>query len=330
MDLKIPSAEPKSHRRLTSKVDRPDRLSCHIHQRGFTSRSSQDLARHLNGHSSTCSHVACAFGIMHCLNFRTWRPLDKLRRFKRGSEDRGPASSTTPLGTRLTISVGFESLRGWSADVIKEIDSVKEAFEKRDSGYDFGSKQEKKMEQGSAGQSTSQAQTRIEELRESSEIEGVKDGQADEKDKNDGEPQVQSKLPKGFFKRVFHKRIDSATSTNTIFSDMKIRFLQRYPTIHIGRPNADFDGTNRTGVFQEDLSNTTPDLQQQDWDPLAGHRFSAAEGYRPQSLSSGRSHPPSSSPPLPPTRHPARNQQQEESDDELVFSSYRDLPEGAF
>jgi hypothetical protein len=280
--------------------------------------------------------------------FKNCRIFAKWRKSKPSSRD-ARLESPTPSNERrckrpLTVSGDIEQLKTWGDDTIQQLRIIKEAFEKRDSGYGFEPlKEEKEIEGVGSLYSRSQTEKQIEGNRGSNKREenedaitigengGCEDDQVIEKKEtwNDDESPLKSNPRKGFFQKIFRRRIDSATGTTTIFSEVKTFFIpQRQPTIRLGRPSADPDGRNRTGVFQEDFSNTTQDLQHQDLDPLADRRFLAAEGYRPQSLSSERSPPDSLPPPLP-TKHQARNQQPEESDDELSSFWSQDLLEEA-
>jgi hypothetical protein len=241
-----------------------------------------------------------------------------------------PNPSEKTMRRRLTIREG--SMAEWGTDTLKLLNRVKHAFdhyddnEKRECCY--GEYERIYTPRSSTIVATASSQKGDEEV-----ITVVKP--KEQKKIEEGQPPRWFAKNRGLLSILFrsHKdcttsRIDSvvgataaspaeATTTTTKLRNM----LKRRSTIMIGRPTADPDGTNRTGVFQEEFGSTTQELQQQDLDPLAGRRFSAAGGYRPQSLSSGRSPARDSLPPPLPAKHRGRNRQREGIDDEPSSSS---------
>jgi hypothetical protein len=264
--------------------------------------------------------------------FKKCSIVTKYHRWKRSSRDKRPVSSiysNERQYKRLTVCEEIEPLKTWEDDTLKWIDLIADESDKLVNGIDFEPVQEhmdgQAEEDVDAITSISQTRLRFEDDTDSSEDlkqnETVEDGKMIERDENEDTSRPKSKHRKGFFHRIFLRRTDSATSTTTMFSEMKT-YLHRHPTIRLGGPSVDPNGKNRSAIFQENFENTTRDLKQMDLDPLAGRRFSAAEGYRPQSFYSARSLP-DSSPPLLPARHQAQKQQPEENGDELSSSLFQ-------
>jgi hypothetical protein len=220
----------------------------------------------------------------------------------------------------------------WGTDTLKLLNRVKHAFDHYDDNekreYCYGEYEQIYTPRSSTIVATASSQKgRDEEV-----ITVVKP--KEEKKIEEGQPPGRLAKDRGLLSMLFRSRKDSTTSridsvvrataaspAEATTTTTKLRnILKRRSIIMIDRPKADPDGTNRTGVFQEEFENATQELQQQDLDPLAGRRFSAAEEYRPQSLSSGRSSARDSLPPPLPAKHRGRNRQREGIDDEPSFS----------